>query len=55
MKYKTVESLKTQFDLRNLPAAKGGDIGLRHSITPVSPALETLLNDGFKLIKWDGR
>ena len=55
LKYKDVANLKTSFDVKTLPAARGADIGLRHQIVPVSPALDTLLNDGFKLVKWDGR
>lgn len=53
-KYKHVESVKTTFDLKTLRAAKGGDIGLRRRIVPVSPALAAYLNKGFKVLQWDG-
>ena len=55
VRYREVDHLKTAFDLRNLPAAKGADIGLRRPVASVSPALRTLLRQGFKLVKWKGR
>lgn len=49
------EGVKTTFDLRSLRAAKGAHIGLRRKIIRVSPALAARLNEGYKLVRWDGR
>ena len=54
-RYKEMNIIKSTFNARKLPVTQQGFIGKRFTVDAVHRDLQSYLDEGFRLVEWDGK